>query len=78
MIILEKLSDKWKLHFNMDKCKVMRIRKLNKKIDYSMHKNKNDIAIKKYTDEKDLSDSVTFDENSSFDAHVQRVINKAN
>ena len=45
--------------------------KLNKKIDYSMHKNKNDIAIKKCPDEKDLN--LTFDENLSFDAHVRRV-----
>ena len=52
-------------------CKVMHIGKLTQKFDYSMHKNKNDIAIKKGPDEKDLS--LTFDENLSFDAHVQRV-----
>ena len=80
LIILDKSSDKWKLHFNIDKCKVMHIAisKLNPKFDYSMHKNKNDIAIKTCTNQKDLG--VTFDENWSFDVHVQRqrVINKAN
>ena len=76
LLILEKWSDKWKLHFNMDKCKVMHIGKLNPKFDYPMLKNKKDIIIKKCTYEKDLG--VTFDDNLQFDAHVQRVINKAN
>ena len=42
LLILEKWSDKWKLHLNVDKCKVMHIGKLNPKFDYSMLKNKND------------------------------------
>ena len=60
----------------MDKCKVMHISKLNPKFDCTMLKNKKDIVIKKCTHEKDLG--VTFDDNLQFDAHVQRVINKAN
>ena len=77
IIILQTWSDRWNLYFNMDKCKVMHIGKANARFDYYMQKNVNEVTlINKCTKEKHIG--VIFDENLSFDAHIQSTINKAN
>ena len=56
---------------------MMHIGKANARFDYYMQKNVNEVTlINKCTKEKDIG--VIFDENLSFDAHIQSTINKAN
>ena len=56
---------------------MMHIGKANARFDYYMQKNVNEVTlINKCTKEKDIG--VSFDENLSFDAHIQSTINKAN
>ena len=69
-------SDKWKLFFNMDKCKVMHVGKCNPRHDYFIHIETETISITKCSEEKDLG--VIFDENLLFDSHIQSIINKSN
>ena len=65
-------ANKWKMEFNVDKCKVMHLGRLNPKHTYTMG-GRNLAAT---SAEKDLG--VTFDERLEFDKHITGIVNKAN
>ena len=73
---LQEWSEKWNLYFNVDKCKVLHIGRNNPCLDYKMNVNDSTCKVKECKEEKDLG--VTFDDNLSFDNHINNCINKAN
>jgi hypothetical protein len=73
---LQEWSNKWKLFFNVSKCKVLHTGKNNPKCDYEMIVNDVIEKLNECEEEKDLG--VTFDAHLSFDPHINRVVNKAN
>lgn len=73
---LQEWSNKWKLFFNVSKCKVLHTGKNNPKCDYEMIVNDVIEKLNECEEEKDLG--VTFDAQLSFDPHIHRVVNKAN
>lgn len=74
---LQTWSEKWKLFFNISKCKVLHVGKQNPKHDYKMLKDDGTYdTVNKCKNEKDIG--VVFDELLSFDTHIQETINKAN
>lgn len=73
---LQEWSNKWKLFFNVSKCKVLHTGKKNPNSSYVMTVNDDVEKIKECEEEKDLG--VTFDCDLSFDPHIQRVISKGN
>jgi len=75
---LQSWSEKWKLYFNVSKCKVMHIgTKENKpRENYFMNDMNKKINIEKCEEEKDIG--VIFDEKLLFDKHMDSSINKAN
>ena len=65
-------ADRWKMSFNIDKCKVMHLGSSNPKHAYSMGgRNLMETAT-----EKDLG--VLFDSELDFDKHIRGIVNKAN
>ena len=73
---LQNWSDKWNLYFNVEKCKVLHVGKNNPEHDYNMKMKGVNRSLQKCEEEKDLG--VIFDEDLSFDTHIQKSINKAN
>ena len=75
---LQSWSEKWKLYFNIRKCKVMHIgmSKNKPRENYFMSDNDKIINIEKCDQEKDIG--VIFDEKLLFDKHIDNSINKAN
>lgn len=73
---LQEWSEKWNLYFNVDKCKVLHIGRNNPCLDYIMNVNDSTCKVKECKEEKDLG--VTFDDNLSFDNHINNCINMAN
>ena len=65
-------ANKWKMEFNVDKCKVMHLGRLNPKHTYTM--GGKDLTVT--SQEKDLG--VTFDDRLEFDKHITGIVNKAN
>ena len=65
-------ADKWKMSFNIDKCKVMHLGSKNPKHVYSMGGRN----LMDTTTEKDLG--VLFDSELEFDQHIRGLVNKAN
>ena len=65
-------AKKWKMEFNVDKCKIMHIGRLNPKHTYSM----GDANLTVTSEEKDLG--VIFDEKLEFDTHIRTIVNRAN
>ena len=63
---------KWKMEFNVDKCKIMHIGKSNPRRNYTM----NGTQLTTVTEEKDLG--VLIDEKLLFDKHIREIVNKAN
>ena len=73
---LQAWSDTWNLKFNVSKCNVMHYGKTNPNQNYFMGANNQKIEINESKEEKDLG--VNFDPQLSFDAHINKIINKAN
>ena len=73
---LQNWSDKWNLYFNVEKCKVLHVGKNNPEQNYDMKMKGVNRPLQKCEEEKDLG--VIFDEDLSFDTHIQKSINKAN
>ena len=65
-------SNKWKLKFNVEKCKIIHYGFNNKKCVYYM----NELVIKEDICEKDLG--VTFDSSLKFSTHIRNIVCKAN
>jgi len=73
---LQEWTEKWNLHFNASKCHVMHMGKGNPGCKYILNVNNQDVELNQCTEEKDLG--VIFDQNLSFDTHIQSAIKKAN
>ena len=69
---LEEWAQKWKLPFNIEKCKVVHYGKYNPHLNYTME---NKEIVTSY-DEKDLG--VTFDPSLVFSKHIRNIVAKAN
>ena len=69
-------SEKWKLFFNIQKCKVLHMGKENSNHEYRMVNGDVQKVLANCDQEKDLG--VTFDNNLLFDTHIQKAVNKAN
>ena len=65
-------ASKWKMEFNVDKCKIMHLGKTNPKHTYTMDGSNLTIT----TEEKDLG--VLVDDKLKFDKHIRGIVNKAN
>ena len=65
-------AGKWKMEFNVGKCKIMHLGKDNPKHTYSMGGENLTVT----TEEKDLG--VIFDEKLEFDKHIRVMVNRAN
>ena len=73
---LQEWSETWNLYFNVTKCHVLHMGYKNPKNNYEIKLGNNVQKIYECKEEKDLG--VTFDQRLSFEAHVNRVVNKAN
>ena len=65
-------ADKWKMEFNVDKCKIMHLGKLNPRHVYSM----DGVELTVTTEEKDLG--VLVDDKLDFGKHISEIVKKAN
>ena len=63
---------KWKMEFNVDKCKIMHLGKKNPKHTYNM--GGSELAVTR--EERDLG--VLIDDQLNFDKHIRGIVNKAN
>ena len=63
---------KWKMEFNVDKCKIMHLGKKNPKHTYNMGGS----ALAVTREERDLG--VLIDDQLNFDKHIRGIVNKAN
>ena len=75
---LQNWSEKWKLFFNISKCKIMHIgtKENQPREKYFMFDSQTRITIEECDQEKDLG--VIFDETLIFDKHINNAISKAN
>ncbi|CAL4121882.1 unnamed protein product, partial [Meganyctiphanes norvegica] len=69
---IKEWADKWKMEFNVDKCKMMHLGSSNPKSNYTM--GGANLAIT--TEERDLG--VLIDDKLEFDKHIRGIVNKAN
>ena len=69
-------TDKWKLYFNVSKCKIMHLGKKNTCNDYFMKIDTNIQKLESCVEEKDLG--IIFDPTLNFDIHINNIIKKAN
>ena len=69
---IKEWADKWKMEFNVDKCKVMHLGRLNQCHEYTM--GGEDLKVTK--EEKDLG--VLVDNKLEFGNHIRAITNKAN
>ena len=70
--VIREWASKWKMEFNVDKCKVMHIGRTNPKHSYNMGGTELTVT----TEEKDLG--VLVDDELEFDKHIRAIVNKAN
>ena len=63
---------KWKMEFNVDKCKIMHLGRRNPKHTYNM--GGSNLAVT--TEERDLG--VLIDDQLDFDKHIRGIVNRAN
>ena len=73
---LQEWTKIWQLYFNSMKCKVLHFGKNNPKHEYFIQNDTDKVKLSQCQQENDLG--VIFDENLSFDQHIQSKINKAN
>ena len=69
---LQKWATKWKMAFNVDKCKIMHLGYGNNKHDYSLGGE----TLTKSTEEKDLG--ILIDNDLKFSRHIRGIVGKAN
>ena len=69
---IQEWARKWKMEFNVDKCKIMHIGNKNPRNVYSM----NGTNLAETSEEKDLG--VTIDCRLEFDRHIKNIVAKAN
>ena len=69
---IQEWAKKWKMEFNVDKCKIMHIGNKNPRNVYSM----NGTNLAETSEEKDLG--VTIDCRLEFDRHIKNIVAKAN
>ena len=69
---LYKWAEKWKMSFNVNKCKIMHLGYDNGKHEYNL----NGITLMETTEEKDLG--VLIDNNLKFSSHIRSLVSKAN
>ena len=69
---LQEWADKWKMSFNVDKCKIMHLGYDNGKHEYNL----NGITLKETKEEKDLG--VLIDKDLKFSSHIKSIVAKAN
>ena len=65
-------ADRWKMEFNVDKCKIMHLGNTNPGHTYTM----NGTNLTTTTEERDLG--VLVDDKLKFDKHIKKIVNKAN
>ena len=70
--IIREWADKWKMEFNVGKCKIMHLGNSNPKHTYTM----GGVDLEKTTEERDLG--VLVDDRLEFDKHIKGVVNRAN
>ena len=70
--ITKQWADNWKMEFNVDKCKIMHLGRLNPKHTYTM----DGIELTETTEEKDLG--VLVDDKLDFGKHIKEIVKKAN
>ena len=73
---LDEWSDKWKLRFNVAKCKTMHIGYHNDKHIYQMGSGESRMDLNQVTSEKDLG--ITFQDDLQFTKHLSDKVKKAN
>ena len=69
---IKEWADKWKMEFNVDKCKIMHIGHSNPKHTYTMDGSE----LSTSTAERDLG--VLIDDKLRFDKHIKAIVGKAN
>ena len=69
---IKEWADKWRMEFNVDKCKIMHLGKRNPRHTYTMGGGNLMVT----TEERDLG--VVFDEKLDFSRHIRVAVNKAN
>ena len=69
---LQEWADKWKMSFNVDKCKIMHLGYDNGKHEYTL----NGTTLMETTEEKDLG--VLIDKDLKFSSHIKGIVAKAN
>ena len=69
---LENWANKWKMSFNVNKCKIMHLGYKNAEHQYVL----NDTILSKSTEEKDLG--VLIDNELKFSSHIKGIVAKAN
>ena len=69
---LQKWADKWKMSFNVNKCKIMHLGYDNGKHEYNL----NGTTLMETTEEKDLG--VLIDKDLKFTSHIKSIVAKAN
>ena len=65
-------ADRWKMEFNVDKCKIMHLGNTNPGHTYTM----NGTNLTTTTEERDLG--VLVDDKLKFDKHIKEIVSKAN
>ena len=73
---LDEWSDRWKLRFNVAKCKTMHIGYHNDKHIYQMGSGRSRMDLNQVTSEKDLG--ITFQDDLQFTKHLADKVKKAN
>ena len=69
---LQKWADKWKMSFNVNKCKIMYLGYDNGKYEYNL----NGTTLLETTEERDLG--VLIDKKLKFSSHIKGIVGKAN
>ena len=70
--ITKQWADKWKMEFNVNKCKIMHLYRLNPKHTYTMSR----VELFETTEEKDLG--VLVDDKLDFGKHIKVIVKKVN
>ena len=68
-------TEKWQLHFNETKCKILHLGHNNQKFNYFIGKDSNRIKLEETTLEKDLG--VHVDKDLTFEQHIDKITKKA-